>query len=231
MVGEFCAYVWAYWCLGRSKQAGTPGQLSARQRDARRKNRTPGDAQNYQFGNGGKPISVTSFFAAACKLDQKIPDDWRTDVPPAAQSHAIPGFEDWKIIVGGYLLGVRFEGQPGGDHDFHCEISDSKNWQSQHLVVEVPPGEAFCGARKAVWDLVKQDAAAAGKTAPAKGWVFHHPPHVRVWGLAFWDLHHGKTDTCNKNGNRGIRLHPGDPSMVRGLWELHPVVKVDVVQN
>jgi hypothetical protein len=193
--------------------------------------RTPADAQNYMWGNGGKPISVTKFFEAACKIDQKIPDEWRTSKPPGSETHALVGYEDFKVIVGGYLLGVRFEGQAGGDRDFHCEISDSKNWNTPHLVVEVPPGPTFCDARKAIWDLVKQDAAAAGKNPPAKGWVFHHPPHVRFWGLAFWDMHHGKTDTCNQNGNRGIRLTPGTPSMVRGLWELHPVVKVAAVQN
>jgi hypothetical protein len=192
--------------------------------------RSPTQTQHYHEANAGNPVSVTRFFEAACKIDQKIPDEWRTTKPPGAESHAIPGFEDFKVIVGGYLLGVRFEGQPGGDHDIHCEISDSRNWNSPHLVVEVPPGDAFCAARKTVWDLVKQDAAASGKAPPSRGWVLHHPPHVRVWGLAFWDMHHGKIDTCNQNGNRGIGFPPGTPSMVRGLWELHPVVKLATVQ-
>lgn len=189
------------------------------------KNRSPQDGSGYSVANGGNPISVDSFFKFACRLDQRIPDAWRQNAPAEAQTSAIPGFEDVKMVVAGYLLGVRFEGQPGGDRDFHCEISDSQAWNSPHLIVEIPPGQAYCDARKYVWSLVLADANQAGKQPPTKGWVFHNPPEVHVWGFPLWDLHHGRLDTCNQNGNRGIRLNPGDPSMVRGLWEVHPVIK------
>jgi hypothetical protein len=112
------------------------------------KNRTPQDVSAYSVANSGNPISVDSFFKVACRLDQKIPDAWRQKAPAKAQTSAIPGFEDVKIVVAGYLLGVRFEGQPGGNRDFHCEISDSRAWNSPHLIVEIPPGEAYCDARK-----------------------------------------------------------------------------------
>ncbi len=66
---------------------------------------------------------------------------------------ALQGLENGSLIVAGHLLGVRFEGQQGGDRDFHCEISDSANCASSHLVVEVPPGRDYCDARKYVWSL------------------------------------------------------------------------------
>jgi hypothetical protein len=184
--------------------------------------RSPQEVKSYRRAG---PISVTQFLALACKLDAKIRPEWRNQVPAGASSAAIQGLENGSVIVAGYLLGVRFEGQQGGDRDFHCEMSDSANWDSPHLVIEVPPGRDYCDARKYIWALVSANAASVGQQPPAKVWVFHKPPHVHAFGALFWDLHHGRSQTCTENGNRGIRFD-GAASMVRGLWEVHPVVAV-----
>jgi hypothetical protein len=45
----------------------------------------------------------------------------------------------------------------GKDNDFHIEISDSKKWQSKHVIVEAPPGPEYCDARKRIFDIVRAD--------------------------------------------------------------------------
>jgi hypothetical protein len=132
----------------------------------------------------------------------------------------ISGVETQKVTVEGYLMAARFENSE--DHDIHAEIADEPNWSSQnhHLIVEVPPGEAYCSARKELWDLVV-DSVKHGKNYG----VFENGPKIAVTGYVFLDTAHGGSHFCTNSGGRGIKDSTGH-SNVQGLWEVHPVLDV-----
>ena len=152
-----------------------------------------------------------------CSFDQKVKVNKIT-----TKTKAINGVETVKVTLEGFLLGAKFERNvhtgDGKDNDFHIEISDSKEWESKHVIVEIPPGPEYCDARKQIFDIVQADGCGALKcalTAPVK---------IRVTGFVFLDGAHGKTCKIKRgmvvDGVRGAE----------GAWEIHPVLKVERVQ-
>jgi hypothetical protein len=103
----------------------------------------------------------------------------------------LQGFETIKVTLEGFLLGAMFERKvqqgDGKDNDFHLEISDSQNWKSRHVIVEVPPGPEYCDARKQIFDIVHQDGCGSDKC------TLRTPVKIRVTGFIFLDAAHGKT--------------------------------------
>jgi len=85
----------------------------------------------------------------------------------------------------------------------------------------VPPGPAYCDARKKVWSLVKAELPAKSTNTIH---VMETPPKVRITGYVFLDSAHGSTKFCQTSGGRGI--HHNGTQQVRGLWEVHPVLEV-----
>jgi hypothetical protein len=165
------------------------------------------------------------------KLDPKVPRKPQTNTP------AMKGIETNQVALHGFLVGVKFENHQQAamaDNDFHCEVADSPQWDSDHIVVEVPPGTAYCVARKAVWKLVKDDSQHSGKPL-SDTYVLDQPVQVDVAGYVFLDGAHARkgtknyTDAKGKDAGRGIR-GPDGTQQVRGLWEVHPVLGVRVVQ-
>jgi len=177
------------------------------------------------IGTREAPKSVQFFFDKGCELEGRLP----REVPKAA----VMDLEKGVVTLQAFVLAVRYETilGLGGDRDFHIELSDSPDWTaSKHVIVEVPPGCPYCDARKAIWQLAKDDAAASGKPLD-KTHIFQNPPKVQVVGFIFFDkggLHDDHGD-CHASGGRGIS-RDGQPSMVQGLWELHPVIEVRKVE-
>src|SRR5262245_1844321 len=62
---------------------------------------------------------------------------------------------------------------------------------TDHIVVEVPPGETWCQARKAVWKAVKDDATTSGQAVKDK-YILKQPPRVIVDGYVFLDGAHAR---------------------------------------
>lgn len=126
------------------------------------------------------------------------------------------------MTLEGFLLGAKFERNvhtgDGKDNDFHIEISDSKKWQSKHVIVEAPPGLEYCDARKQIFDIVRADGCGGDKC------ILKTPVKIRVTGFVFLDGAHGKT--CKIK--RGMVV--GGVSGAEGAWGIHPVLKVERVQ-
>jgi hypothetical protein len=180
--------------------------------------RPPAAGMHYKKLKSGKPMTTEEWFETMCEFDSELPS-----TIPAAQP--MPGLENRKVILRGFLMGAKFERE--GDQDIHAEIAGSEDWDDPHVVVEVPPGQTHCEARKALWALVRADFEGAGKSDLDR-WIMTHPVEVDVTGFVFLDSAHGTTDTCTKNGGRGLRKKKGG-SKVEGLWEVHPVIKIETV--
>jgi len=96
-----------------------------------------------------------------------------------------------------------------------------KDWSaSAHVIVEIPPGQKYCVARQALWQLAKDDAS---PHQPTHTYYFQHPKKIQVAGFVFYDKAPSHTDNgdCTANGGRGLHKN-GAPSMVHGLWNSTP---------
>jgi hypothetical protein len=176
--------------------------------------RTLEDGKHYSAINSGNPISVAQWLAMACSTFDAATEG------KAIRDSPIPGVETQSVTIEGFLMAARFEN--GEDHDIHAEIADEPTWSSQnhHVIVEVPPGEAYCSARKQLWDLVV-DSVKHGKNSA----VLENGPKIAATGYVFLDTAHGGSHFCTNSGGRGIKDSSGH-SNVQGLWEVHPVLEV-----
>src|SRR5437899_11837969 len=98
---------------------------------------------------------------------------------------AMPGIETQTVTLDGFLVAAKIEAT--ADHDIHAEIAESSKWETPHVVVEVPPGPAYCDARKKLWSLVKAELP-ANSTSTIH--VMHTPPQARLTGDLFPDGRH-----------------------------------------
>ncbi|MDT7540594.1 MAG: hypothetical protein QOE33_498 [Acidobacteriota bacterium] len=174
---------------------------------------------NYPFQNGGRAISVTDFFASTCPLDVNVP------TKKGAISETQPmDSEKVTIKIRAFVMAMKRD----PDNDLHVQIADAASpYKQQQLIVEIPPGADYCDARSALMDLFRAD----GGTKLAS-YIFKHPPHVELTGYLFLDKAHmraGRTDFCTNNGGRGIKGNLS-VSPVRGIWEIHPVFKLESVR-
>jgi hypothetical protein len=173
----------------------------------------------YTFNNGGRPISINDWFALVCPLDVEVPST-RGEIP---QNRAMPQ-EKLKVKVRAFVL--AFKRDP--DNDLHIQLADkARPYRQTQLIVEIPPGEAYCEGRTNLMDLMRAD----GGSDLRGNYIFNDPPLVEVTGYLFLDGAHirrGSSDYCSDNGGRGIK-NGLSSSPVRGLWEIHPVIKLERV--
>ncbi len=176
---------------------------------------------NYSFNNGGRAISVNDWFGLVCTLDPDVP----------ATKRNIPGskpmaMEKLKVKMKAYVL--AFKRDP--DNDLHVQIGDAaKPYKQTQVIVEIPPGAEYCEGRSNLMDLMRAD----GGQRLTGNYVFREPPLVEVTGYLFLDAFHirrGSSDYCTDSGGRGIKNRL-KASPVRGLWEIHPVTKLEKVSR
>lgn len=173
--------------------------------------RTVEDGKAYTVYNQGQPISVDEWFKFTCGLDTLMPQQIPAD-------HPIEGAETVRVTLTGYLLGAKFERD--GDHDIHAELAASPNWETDHVVLEMSAGNAYCAARQALWKIVKQ-AGCRGDEC-----ILRKPVKVVVTGYVLTgNPQPGVTDYCHAKMSRGLRKG-NQESRVRGLWRLQPVLSV-----
>lgn len=187
--------------------------------------RSEEDGAHYPKHNSGEPITIGRWLEFTCSLETNLP----SKIPETAPMDV----EKTQISLEGYLLGVRFEKShhegDGKDNDLHVEIGESSNWNSKHVIVEIPPGDESCFARQSLWKLVYGNSRKKGDQ-----YLLETPPRVVVTGYLFLDAAHmgeckkQKIPFCECNGGRGI-TKPDFPSQVQGLWEIHPVLKIRAV--
>jgi hypothetical protein len=170
--------------------------------------RKASDGSTYAKVNGGNAISVSDWFAMTCALDPKVPG-----TVPA--SKPMKDIETQAVTLQGFLMAAKLD----PDHDLHAEIAGSNKWNTPHLIVEVPPGQEYCSARKALWDLVAQELP---PNSTSKTHIMQHPPQVQLTGYVFLDTAHGSTNFCHTSGGRGVKKQ--GVQKVQGLWEIHPVL-------
>jgi hypothetical protein len=173
---------------------------------------------DYEFLNGGRPISMADFYATVCPMDERVPER-RRDVP---QAEPLPE-EMLRIKLRVFVMALKLE----EDNDLHVQVAaHAEPFEQEQLVVEIPPGAEYCEARTRMMELFGQDGG-----TNVRRHIFNRPPQVDVTGYLFLDAAHmraRRTDFCTDNGGRGIRPGRG-ASPVRGIWELHPVVKLERV--
>lgn len=169
------------------------------------------------FHNGGRAISLVDWYEFVCPLSTDVPTR-RRDVPQGRPLNV----ERLKVKVRAFVLAIK---QESNDNDLHLQIADTASpYNQQQLVVEIPPGDAFCTARSNMMELFRAD----GGRRLSTGHVFRNPPLVEITGYLFLDSAHmraRRTDVCTDNGGRGIR-NGLRTSPVRGIWEIHPVTEL-----
>jgi hypothetical protein len=173
--------------------------------------RTAADGAAYTKVNHGEPITVAEWLKMTCALDRQVPRSVPLRLP-------IAGVETQTVTLKGYLVAAKLSPQ---DNDIHAEMAGSPAWDDPHVVIEVPPGDAYCSARKTLWGLVKRELPSNSSSTVH---VMNSPPPITVTGYVFLDTAHGKTDFCHTSGGRGIKRN--GVQAVQGLWEVHPVLSV-----
>ena len=174
------------------------------------KSRSAESGKNYLNYNDGKPITIAEWYKLTCSLDAKVPSQIPADSP-------IEGAETVRVTLRGYLLGAHFERD--GDHDIQAEIAAGPEWSSDHVLLELAPGEEYCAARHGLWQLVRKDGCNTDEC------IMRKPVEVLVTGYLLLGSVQGAKNYCQARSTRG--MHKGsNGSMIRGGWRLQPVFVV-----
>ncbi len=189
---------------------------------AKAKNRPPSAGAAYDVKGADTPLTLDELFNLTCQLNAKLKKI------VGREADTVKGAESVRVTVRAFLLAVRWEKD---DNDLHVQIGPQAKWTTGQLVVEIPAGQDFCGPRTTVFDAVAADIQKHQGNTIHKGHIMRDKIPVDVTGFLFFDASHGDTtDGCNKNGGRGIK-GTFTTSPVRGLWEIHPVIDVKIVQE
>jgi hypothetical protein len=121
------------------------------------------------------------------------------------------------VTLRGFVMAMKRD----PDNDLHVQIADAaRPYRQAQIIVEIPPGAAYCDARSKMMDLFLADGGTR-----LSGYAFRNPPLVQVTGYLFLDSTHGPS--CTANGGRGIK-NGLRTSPVKGTWgEIHPVISLD----
>ena len=168
-----------------------------------------GDAYHYRWAQKTDASLATQ--QAATVDVQQIVDTWAAPQLPADEWCAPRQNNELKVYsVVGWVRVFRHE----NDLDWHIELTaTAKGSIKQCLIAEIPRtkySSLFAAARKSFSAAIKHS------TVDSKTGYVTPPVHLRFIGAAFfdgWHLTHGNHGDCNQK--------PG------GLWELHPVFRVE----
>ena len=124
------------------------------------------------------------------------------------------GIEQKWFAVTGRVVAVKVE----ADGDLHIALSDATGDKQGTVVCEVPLKPHWCDIRETVFSWTP--TRFPFQTSSAKRLKIADPPVVTIIGKAFWDMGHAPKD----QGNR--RKYMPDYA----VWEIHPVMALQVVQ-
>jgi hypothetical protein len=124
------------------------------------------------------------------------------------------GVEQKWFAVTGLVVAIKVE----ADGDLHIALSDATGDKQGTVVCEVPLKPHWCDIRKTVfgWTATRFPF----QTSSVKRLKIANPPVITVIGRAFWDTAQAPKDQSNHR-----KYMPG-----YAVWEIHPVMKVDVVE-
>jgi hypothetical protein len=174
------------------------------------KTRAASAGSSYLNYKAGKPIELNEWYTLTCSLDAKVPQTIPAESP-------IEGAETIRVALRGYLLGARFERD--ADHDIQVELGASPNWNTDHVLVELPPGDEFCEARRELWSILRSDGCKTDECLMRK------PVEVIVTGYVMLGATSTMPEYCHVPSTRGMRKGE-EPSRLVGAWRLQPVFSV-----
>lgn len=110
-----------------------------------------------------------------------------------------------------------------GDGDIHLELVDVDGRSGTKAGVEIPAGRLWCPWRQVAfgWTNVRFPITTARRELP----LTKHPV-ISVIGKAFWDGQHAPA----AKSRDGVRRNRRTYDSTCAAWELHPVMKVDVIR-
>jgi hypothetical protein len=129
------------------------------------------------------------------------------------------GRENEWIQLTGKVMAVIVE----GDGDIHIELMDATGTRGSKVAVEIPAGQRWCPFRQTVFEWTRVSFPFV--TARQELTLTRHPV-VRVVGKAFWDGQHAPRATSTG----ATRLNRRTYDSTCSVWEVHPVMKFEIVQ-
>jgi hypothetical protein len=146
----------------------------------------------------------------------EIIDAW--DIPPKNTKKTYPR-EDTVMTVHGYLRLIKIE---KNDCDIHMEIAGTRGKNADCIIAEIPNTNEYCPIREKLFSMLKEKYNVA-KVGKSKREFKSRMPEITLTGYPFCDTaHRRKNNPVNKKGSsHGSKF-------VATLWEIHPVVAVQV---
>src|SRR5881275_3783745 len=134
------------------------------------------------------------------------------DLTPYSESR-MPSEEKWYALTGRVV-----EAKVEADGDIHIALEDATGNNTGTVSAEIPVGPRWCEIRQTVFGWTTQKFPFTVKTAHTL--KISEPHLITVTGKAFYDFAHAPADHSNR------RRSPKDYA----VWEIHPVMKVEVIQ-
>jgi hypothetical protein len=125
----------------------------------------------------------------------------------------IPAEQKWYALTG-RVVSLKVE----ADGDIHIALEDATGNAVGTVSAEIPVGPKWCGIRQTVFSWTTPRFPFTLKTA--HNLKLREPHVITVTGKAFYDIAHAPADHSNR------RRTPKDYA----VWEIHPVMKMEVVQ-
>ena len=136
------------------------------------------------------------------------------DVELTNTTERMPSEQKWYALTG-RIIDVKVE----ADGDIHIALVDATGNNVGTVSAEIPVGPKWYEIRQTVFGWTTQKFPFTVKTAHTLKII---GPHViAVTGKAFYRLTHAPADHSNR------RHSPKDYA----VWEIHPVMKIEVIQN
>jgi hypothetical protein len=125
----------------------------------------------------------------------------------------MPSEQKWYALTG-RVVDARVE----ADGDIHIALADANGNAVGTISAEIPVGPKWCEIRQIVFGWTTQKFPFGVKTAHTL--KLREPHVITVTGKAFYDIGHAPADHSNR------RTSPKDYA----VWEVHPVMALQVVQ-
>src|SRR6476661_4180168 len=132
---------------------------------------------------------------------------------PACADRGCQPEEKWYALTG-RVVDAKVE----ADGDIHLALQDADGKNAGTVSAEIPVGPKWCEIRQMVFGWTKQKFPFTVKSVHDLTIAEHV---VTVTGKAFYDIAHAPADHSNR------RTSPKDYA----VWEIHPVMKLEVVQR
>jgi hypothetical protein len=131
---------------------------------------------------------------------------------PACADRGCQPEEKWYALTGRVV-----DAKVQADGDIHLALQDADGKNAGTVSAEIPVGPKWCEIRQIVFGWTKQKFPFTVKSVHDLTIAEHV---VTVTGKAFYDIAHAPADHSNR------RTSPKDYA----VWEIHPVMKLEVVQ-